>query len=317
MSEPELKIFTGNSNPGLAQKVAKYLKVPMGDATVKKFSDGESFVRINENVRGRDVFIIQSTCSPANETLMELLVMLDAFKRASPDRITVVMPYYGYARQDRKDSPRTPITARLVADLLQAAGANRIFSLDLHAPQIQGFYNIPVDHLFAAPVLVKRMQEIITAPAEEIVLVSPDAGGVERTRAYAKRLNCSIAIADKRRDGPGKIAEVNIIGDVKDKEAILLDDLVDTAGTLTKVAGVLLDNGAKKVWACATHAVLSGPAIQRINDSPIERLLVTDTIPTDEKVKICKKLEVLSVSELLGDAIARIHRADSVSSLFV
>lgn len=317
MSNPDLKIFTGNSNPQLAQKVAAYLKLPMGDITVKKFSDGESFIRINENVRGQDVFIIQSTCAPANESLMELLVMLDAFKRASPERVTAVMPYYGYARQDRKDSPRTPISARLVADLLQAAGAHRIFSLDLHAPQIQGFYNIPVDHLFAAPVLVKRMQTLLKRNPEEVVLVSPDAGGVERTRAYAKRLNCAIAIADKRRDGPGKIAEVNIIGNVKNKEAILLDDLVDTAGTLTQVANVLLDNGADKVWACATHPVLSGPAIERINSSPIERVLVTDTIPTDEKVKACSKLEVLSVAELLGDAIARIHRSDSVSSLFI
>jgi ribose-phosphate pyrophosphokinase len=317
MAKPELKIFTGNSNPQLAHKVAAYLQVRMGDITVKKFSDGESFVKINENVRGKDVFIIQSTCAPANESLMELLVMLDAFKRASPERITAVIPYYGYARQDRKDSPRTPISARLVADLLQAAGVGRIFSLDLHAAQIQGFYNIPVDHLFAAPVLVKRMQEILKPSKNEVVLVSPDAGGVERTRAYAKRLNSAIAIADKRRDGPGKIAEVNIIGDVKGKEAILLDDLVDTAGTLTQVASVLLDQGAAKVWASATHAVLSGPAVQRINASPIERLLVTDTIPTDEKVKLCSKLEVLTVSELLGDAIDRIHRGDSVSSLFI
>lgn len=317
MSEHKIRIFTGNSNPVLAHKVANYLKVPVGDITVKKFSDGETFVKINENVRGADVFIVQSTCAPANETLMELLVMVDAFKRASADRITAVMPYYGYARQDRKDSPRTPISARLVADLLQAAGVDRIFSLDLHAPQIQGFYNIPVDHLFAAPVLLSKMKELIYEDPSQVVLVSPDAGGVERTRAYAKRLNCAIAIADKRREGPGKIAEVNIIGDVEGKEAILLDDLVDTAGTLTEVASVLLRNGAVKVWATATHGVLSGPAIERINKSPIERLLITDTIPTDEKQKVCSKLVVLSVSELLGDAIARIHRSDSVSSLFL
>ncbi len=317
MSQTSFKIFTGNSNPVLAQKVAAYLKVPIGDITVKKFSDGETFVKINENVRGADVFIVHSTCAPANESLMELLVMIDAFKRASADRITAVMPYYGYARQDRKDSPRTPISARLVADLLQAAGVHRIFSLDLHAPQIQGFYNIPVDHLFAAPVLLKKMQELITNPPEDVVLISPDAGGVERTRAYAKRLNCGIAVADKRREGPGKIAEVNIIGEVKDKEAILLDDLVDTAGTLTEVSKVLLKKGAKKVWACATHPVLSGPAIQRINDSPIEHVVVTDTIPTNDKVAMCPKLIVLSVAELVGDAIAHIHRADSVSSLFI
>lgn len=313
----DLKIFTGNSNPGLAAKVAQCLGVPVGDALVKKFSDGESFVKINENVRGTDVFLIQSTCSPANETLMELLVMMDAFKRASPGRLTVVMPYYGYARQDRKDSPRTPITARLVADLLQAAGADRVFTLDLHAPQIQGFFDIPVDHLFAAPVLVKEMQSIIKGPRNDVVLVSPDAGGVERTRAYAKRLNCSIAIADKRREGPGKIAEVNIIGDVRGKEAILLDDLVDTAGTLTQVATVLLDQGASKVWASATHGVLSGPAIDRINQSPIERLLITDTIPSVDKQAKCPKLKVLTVAELLSEAIQRIHKGDSVSSMFM
>jgi ribose-phosphate pyrophosphokinase len=316
MSFSNFKIFSGNSNPLLAQKVASYLKVPMGDVLVKKFSDGESFVRINENVRGADIFIIQSTSSPANENLMELLIMIDAFKRASADRITAVIPYYGYARQDRKDSPRTPISARLVADLLEAAGADRVFSLDLHAPQIQGFFNIPLDHLFAAPVLLKAMQTHIKDPAN-VVLISPDAGGVERTRAYAKRLDCSIAVADKRRDAPGQIAEVNIIGDVKGKEAVLLDDIVDTAGTLTRVSKELLNQGATKVWACATHAVLSGPAIQRINESPLERLLVTDTIPTDQKQAQCKKLSVLSVSELLGDAILRIHQSDSVSSLFV
>ncbi|MBN8554790.1 MAG: ribose-phosphate pyrophosphokinase [Deltaproteobacteria bacterium] len=317
MSFSNLKLFTGNSNPQLAQKVAACLKVPLGDALVKKFSDGESFVRINENVRGADVFIIQSTCSPANDNLMELLVMIDALKRASADRITAVIPYYGYARQDRKDSPRTPITARLVADLLESAGIDRVFSLDLHAPQIQGFFNIPFDHLFAAPVLLKSMQTFITGDPADVVLISPDAGGVERTRAYAKRLNCSIAVADKRRDGPGKIAEVNIIGNVQGKEAILLDDIVDTAGTLTMVSKELLSRGATKVWACATHPVLSGPAIERINESPLERLLVTDSIPSQDKQAQCNKLHVLSVSELLADAILRIHQSDSVSSLFV
>ncbi len=313
----DLKIFTGNSNPALAQRVAEHLKVKVGDLTVRKFSDGETFVKINENVRGYDVFLLQSTCAPANETVMELLVMMDAFKRASPSRLTIVLPYYGYARQDRKDAPRTPISARLMADLMQAAGADRIFTLDLHAPQIQGFFDIPVDHLFAAPVLLKAMQELIKCPPSEVVLVSPDAGGVERTRAYAKRLDCSIAIADKRRDGPGKIAEVNIIGDVEGKEAILLDDLVDTAGTLTEVSSVLLKKGARKVWAAATHGVLSGPALTRINASSLERLLVTDTIPLEEKQKVCPKIHVLSVAELLGEAIARIHGGDSVSSLFI
>lgn len=317
MSLDSLKIFAGNSNLKLAKDVADYLNVPLGDSLVKRFSDGESFVRINENIRGADVFIIQSTCYPANDNLMELLVMIDAFKRASASRITAVIPYYGYARQDRKDSPRTPISARLVADLLQAAGVHRVFSLDLHAPQIQGFFNIPVDHLFAAPVLLESMRDILKEEAQNVVLISPDAGGVERTRAFAKRLNCAIAIADKRRDAPGQIAEVNIIGDIKDKEAILLDDIVDTAGTMTEVAKILVEKGARKVWACATHGVLSGPAIQRINASPLDRLLLTDTIPLEEKQRQCPKLKVLSVAGLLGEAIARIHRADSVSSLFV
>lgn len=311
-----LKIFTGNANPELAKKVAAYLNVPMGDATVKKFSDGETFVRINENIRGADCFIIQSTSAPANDNLMEVLVMIDAMKRASAGRITAVIPYYGYARQDRKDSPRTPITARLVADLLERVGANRVFSLDLHAPQIQGFFDIPVDHLFAAPVLLKAVRKYVEDP-KNTVLISPDAGGVERARAFAKRLDCSIGVADKRREAANQIAEVNIIGDVKGKETILLDDIVDTAGTLTMVSKVVLQNGAKKVWACCTHGVLSGAAIQRINESPLERVLVTDTIPTAEKQKNCPKIEVLTVSELLGDAIARIHNSDSVSSLFI
>lgn len=292
------------------------MKVPMGDATVKKFSDGETFVRINENVRGADCFIIQSTCAPANDNLMEVLVMIDAMKRASAGRITAVLPYYGYARQDRKDSPRTPITARMVADLLERVGADRVFSLDLHASQIQGFFDIPVDHLFAAPVLMKAMKNHVE-DFSNTVLISPDAGGVERARAFAKRLNCSIGVADKRREGANQIAEVNIIGNVKGKETILLDDIVDTAGTLAMVARVVLEQGAKRVWACCTHGVLSGSAIKKINDSPLERLLVTDTIPTAEKQKACPKLEVLTVSELLGDAIARIHNSDSVSSLFV
>lgn len=311
-----LKLFTGNANPELAKKVAAYLNMPLGDATVKKFSDGETFVRINENIRGADCFIIQSTCAPANDNLMEVLVMIDALKRASAGRITAVIPYYGYARQDRKDAPRTPITARLIADLLESAGADRVFSLDLHAPQIQGFFNLPVDHLFAAPVLLKAVRSYVEDP-KNTVLISPDAGGVERARAFAKRLDCSIGVADKRREAANQIAEVNIIGDVKGKETILLDDIVDTAGTLTMVSKVVLQQGAKKVWACCTHAVLSGAAIQRINDSPLERLLVTDTIPTQEKRKNCPKIEVLTVSELLGDAIARIHNSDSVSSLFV
>jgi len=312
----ELKLLTGNSNPDLASKIAKQLNTTITPALVKKFSDGETFVRIEDNIRGADCFIIQSTCAPANENLMELLVMIDALKRASARRITAVMPYYGYARQDRKDTPRTPITARLVADLLQAAGAHRVFALDLHAAQIQGFFNIPFDHLFAAPVLVKRLKELIKEPSKA-VLVSPDAGGVERARAYAKRLDCAIAIADKRREGPGKIAEVNIIGDVRGREAVLLDDIVDTAGTLAEVSRVLVDQGASRVWAVATHAVLSGPAPERILQSPLERLILTDTVPIGNKTDLCPKIEVLTVSELLGEAIQRIHRQDSVSSLFV
>lgn len=313
----ELKIIAGNSNPELAQSVATHLKTSLCKVAIKRFSDGESFVRIEENIRGADVFVLQSTCAPANENLMELLVIIDALKRASARRITAVIPYYGYARQDRKDSPRTPISARLVADLLQAAGTHRVFCLDLHAAQIQGFFNIPVDHLFAAPVLLPRIREILNETGNEPVLISPDAGGVERARAFGKRLDCSLAVVDKRRDAPGQIAEVNIIGQVKGKEAIILDDIVDTAGTMQEVARVLMREGAKAVWAVATHGVLSGPAPQRISDSPLARLLVTDTIPVGSKRQLCSKIEVLSVADLLGDAIRRIHESDSVSSLFV
>jgi len=313
----ELKVLAGNSNPALFQTVSEHLGTNLCAAVVKRFSDGESFVRIEENIRGSDVFVMQSTCAPANENIMELLVMIDALKRASARRITAVLPYYGYARQDRKDSPRTPISARLVADLLQAAGIHRIFCLDLHAAQIQGFFNIPVDHLFAAPVLLKRIREIADQSKNELVLIAPDAGGVERARAFGKRLDCAIAVVDKRRDSPGQIAEVNIIGDVKGKEAIILDDIVDTAGTIQEVSKVTIARGAKKVWACATHGVLSGPAVQRIKDSPLERLLITDTIPLGNKASPGSKIEVLSVAELLSDAIKRIHSSDSVSSLFV
>lgn len=313
----ELKLLAGNSNLELFKDVAQHLNLPLCSAVIKRFSDGESFVRIEENIRGADVFVLQSTSAPANENLMELLVMIDALKRASARRITAVLPYYGYARQDRKDSPRTPISARLVADLLQVAGAHRVFCLDLHAAQIQGFFNIPVDHLFAAPVLLKRMKEIITESNNEAVLISPDAGGVERARAFGKRLGCSIAVVDKRRDAPGQIAEVNIIGDIRGKEAIILDDIVDTAGTMAEVARALVQQGAKKVWACATHGVLSGPATKRIQDSPLERLLITDTVPLDGKRSECPKIEVLTVASLLADAIKRIHQSDSVSNLFV
>jgi len=317
MKNRTLKIFTGNANPELSKEVSEQLGVTLGDSEVRRFSDGETFVRINENVRGADVFVLQSTCSPANDHLMEILLMIDALRRASAARITAVIPYYGYARQDRKDSPRTPISARVVADLLESVGADRVFSLDLHAPQIQGFFKIPVDHLFAGSVLLKEMREHISKP-DEVVLVSPDAGSVERTRAYAKRLGCSIAVADKRRSAPGKVAEVRIIGEVEGRDAIIVDDLIDTAGTMTEVARVLAEQEkCRRVWAVATHAVLSGPALERIEKSPMEKVFVTDTIPLGEKGRQSSKMQVLSVAGLLADAIRRIHNEDSVSELFV
>ncbi len=317
MKRSPLKIFCGTAVPELADKVAKYLGTEVGKSEIKRFSDGEIFVRIQENVRGADVFVIQSTCSPANDHVMETLLMVDALRRASAGRVNAVIPYYGYARQDRKDAPRTPISARVIADLLEGVGVDRVFCLDLHAPQIQGFFKVPVDHLFAAPVLLKAMREYVTN-MDDLVLVSPDAGSVERTRAFAKRLGCAIAIVDKRRSAPGKVAEVNIIGEVSGKECVMIDDLVDTAGTICEVAKVLTqEKGASKVWGVCTHPVLSGPAIERINESPLERLIVTDTIPLGEKAKLTKKIRVLSVAELLADGIARIHNEDSVSELFV
>lgn len=312
-----LKILSGNSNPELAKKVAEHLGVPLTSAEIKRFNDGESFVRINENVRGADVFIVQSTSNPANDHLMELLLMIDALRRSSAERVTAVVPYYGYARQDRKDSPRTPISARLVADLLESAGADRVFSLDLHAPQIQGFFKIPVDHLFAAPVLLAEMKKLL-GDRKEIVLISPDAGSVERTRAFAKRLECPMAVVDKRRSGAGQVAEVKIIGDVAGKEAIMIDDLIDTAGTLTEVAKALKEIGkAHAIWAVATHGVLSPPALERIEQSPIEKVLITDTIAMGSKALNSKKVRVLSVAGLLASGIERIHNKDSVSELFV
>ncbi len=311
----EIKIFTGNSNLPLVTKICTSLGIPLGAAAVKSFSDGETWVEVGENVRGRDVFIIQSTCFPANDHLMELLVLIDALKRASADRITAVIPYYGYARQDRKVAPRTPITSKLVADLLVAAGTDRILSMDLHAAQIQGFFNIPFDHLYATPVLIKHIQSI--GHGENIVMVSPDAGGVERARAYAKRVNASLAIIDKRREVVNESQVMNVIGDVKGKIAVIVDDMVDTAGTLTQAVPVLLENGASKVLGAVTHAVLSGPAIERINNSSITELVATDTIPLRGNALACQKITVLSVAELLGEAIRRIHNEDSVSSLFI
>ncbi len=310
-----LKIFSGNANRALAEKICAYLAIPLGRANVKTFSDGEIFVEIQENVRGADVFVIQPTCPPVNDHLMELLIMIDALRRASARRITAVIPYYGYARQDRKVIPRTPITAKLVANLITVAGARRVLTIDLHAGQIQGFFDIPVDHLYAAPVLITYLKEEFRG--KEIVIVSPDAGGVERARAYAKRLNAGLAIIDKRRLRPNESEVMHVVGDVKGKVAIIVDDMIDTAGTICKAAEALYERGAKEVHGMATHPVLSGPAIERLKKSPMKSVVVTDTIPLREEAKKLKKIKVLSVAELLGEAIRRIHNDDSVSSLFV
>lgn len=311
----ELKIFAGNSNPPLAQEISQYLKVPLGKAVVETFSDGESRVEIKENVRGADVFVLQSTSAPGNDNLMELLLMVDAFKRASAKRITAVIPYYGYARQDRKVVPRVPISAKLVADLITTAGASRMLTMDLHSGQIQGFFDVPVDNLYASPVLLQHLKRQLNH--NEVTIVSPDAGGVERARAIATRLDASLAIIDKRRVGPNVVAEMNIIGEVKDQIAILLDDMIDTAGTLTMAADALKREGAKKILGCCTHAVLSGPAIERIEASPLEELIVTNTVPLAAGAKSCRKIKVLSVAHLIGEAIRRTHDEESISSLFV
>jgi ribose-phosphate pyrophosphokinase len=316
----EWVLLSGTSNPELSQKIAERLGRPLGSVEIRRFSDGEIFVEIKENVRGRAVYVIQSTCAPANETLMETLIIIDALKRASAKEINLVIPYYGYSRQDRKVSPRTPISAKLTADLLTVAGASRVLSVDLHAGQIQGFFNIPFDNLFAMPVTLKYLQdtipEIAATAGAGIVVVSPDAGGVERARALAKRLNASVAIIDKRRTGPNVAKAMNIIGDVKGKIAIILDDMIDTAGTLTESANATLDHGASEVYAAATHGVLSGPAIDRIQNSRIKKVIVSDTIPLSAAGKQCSKIEQISVSHLLAEAIYRIHHYDSVSSLF-
>lgn len=311
----KIRVFSGNSNQALAEKICYSLGVPLGQAKVKNFSDGEIMVEISENVRGRDIYIVQSTCSPTNNNLMELLIMMDALKRASAATITAVIPYYGYARQDRKAAPRTPITSKLVADLITTAGADRVVTIDLHAGQIQGFFNIPVDNLYAAPVILEHLKGRF--PQDQIVMVSPDAGGTERARAFAKRLGCTLAIIDKRRTSPNVAEVMHLIGDVKDKTAIILDDMIDTAGTLTQAAKALKEHGAKTIYACATHGVLSGPAIDRINESAIEGVVITDTIPLGEKQARTSKIEVLSIAELLAEAIRRIHEDESVSSLFV
>jgi len=307
-------IFSGNSNPVLSQKICEYIHVPLGGEKVKRFSDGEIQIEIDENVRSKDVFVIQSICYPVNENLVELLLMLDALKRASANRITAVIPYYGYARQDKKVAPRVPISAKLVADILTVAGATRIITMDLHAGQIQGFFNIPVDNLFAAPVIIDYIRKKFN---NDLVIVSPDAGGVERARAFAKRLNAGLAIIDKRRDAPNQAKAMAVIGDVADKVVVILDDMVDTAGTLVEAAGAIMKNGAREIHASCCHAVLSGPAIERIEDSELKTLAVTDTIPLKKNARACDKIKVLSISELIGEAIIRSFKGDSVTSLFV
>jgi ribose-phosphate pyrophosphokinase len=309
-----LTIFSGNANRELASAICKYVEVPLGRAEVTRFADGEIYVEINENVRGVNCFVVQPTCAPANDNLMELLVMIDALKRASAGAIIAVIPYFGYARQDRKSKPRTPISARLVADLLTAAGVDRVLSIDLHAGQIQGFFNIPVDHLYGLPVLMDELRGRFNS---ESVIVSPDAGGVERARAYSKRLGAGLAIIDKRRPAPNVSEVVNIIGDVKGRDAIIIDDMVDTAGTLCAAAQAVKNQGARAVYACASHGVLSPPAIDRIMSSPLEELIIMDTIPLRADVKACPKIKVLSVARLIGEAVKRIHHGDSISSLFI
>ncbi|MBI3015184.1 MAG: ribose-phosphate pyrophosphokinase [Candidatus Tectomicrobia bacterium] len=308
-----IKVFSGRANPELARKIGDYLGKPLGKIDASDFSDGEIGVQIQENVRGRDVFIIQPTCTPVNRHLMELLIMIDAFKRASADTITAVIPYYGYARQDRKVEPRVPITAKLVADLLTAAGANRIVTMDLHAGQIQGFFNVPVDHLFGSPVFLRYFRK---KHIKNLIVISPDAGGVERARAYAKRLKAKVGFIDKRRVGKNLAKVAHIVGDVEGRTALIVDDMVDTAGTLVEGTNALLENGAFEVFACCTHPVLSGPAIERLCKSPLKEIVVTNTIPLGEKTKACPKLKVLSVAHLFGEAIRRIHDRSSVSSLF-
>jgi len=310
-----MKLLTGGSNPELSQKVAGYLGVPITPMDVKRFSDGEIFIEIKESVRGNDVYIIQSTCPPVNENLLELLIILDTCKRASAKSVNVIVPYFGYARQDRKVNPRTPITARLVADLLGTAGATRVMSIDLHSGQIQGFFNMPFDNIYASPVLLNKLQTVFQG--EKVTVVSPDAGGVDRARGFARKLNCGFAIIDKRRSAPNESKVMHLIGDVKGSIALIVDDMIDTAGTLCTTAEAVKNNGATKVVAAATHGVLSGPAISRIYESVIEEVYVTDTIPQKEEVKSCSKIKVLSVASLLGEAIRRIHLRESVSSLFM
>jgi ribose-phosphate pyrophosphokinase len=311
----EMMIFSGNANRPLAEDICRHLEVELSKADVRKFSDGETYVEIGQNVRGKDVFVVQPTCTPVNDHLMELILMADALRRASARRITAVMPYYGYSRQDRKVTPRVPISAKVVAEMLMAVGVRRVLTMDLHSGQIQGFFNIPVDNLYAAPVLLRDISSQFAD--KEVIMVSPDAGGVERTRAFAKRLKAGLAIIDKRRERANESQAMNVIGNVEGKHAILLDDMVDTAGTLCAAAEMLIKAGAEEVHAYCSHAVLSGPAIERINNSLIKKLVVTDTIPLRDGAKDSPRIKVLSVSGLLGDSIRCINTEDSVSSLFV
>src|SRR3972149_3188207 len=313
MPYKELLLFSGRANIPLVEEICKYLRIPLGKSNIYDFPDGEIGIKITENVRGRDVFVVQPTCEPVNKNLMELLIMIDALKRSSAERITAVIPYYGYARQDRKAEPRVPITSKLVADLVTAAGTNRVLAIDLHAGQIQGFFNLPVDHLYAAPIQIEYIKR---KRLKDLVIVSPDAGGVERARAFAKKLNTSLAIIDKRRDKPGVAKVMNIIGDIRGKRAMIVDDMIDTAGTLIEATNALLKNGVREVYACCTHPVLSEPAVERINKSPLKEVIVSNTIPLSDKQKRCNKIIILSISKLLGEAIKRIHTATSVSSLF-
>ncbi len=310
----EMKLFAGSAHPELTQEIADFLGIPMGQARLSRFADTEVSFQIDENIRGTDVFVVQPTCTPVDQHLVELLIMIDAFRRSSAARITAVLPYYGYARQDRKDKPRVPISAKLVANLLGAAGTNRVLTMDLHKAQIQGFFDIPVDHLFAAPVIIDYLAR---QNYPRLTIVSPDAGGAERARAYAKRLGAELAIIDKRRSESGTASVMNVIGAVKGRTCILQDDIIDTGGTITKAATALMENGAERVIACAVHGVLSQPALERVNESPIERLVVTNTIPQKAHVLRSDKLVVLSVARLLGQAIRSIHEESSVSSLFV
>lgn len=309
----EMAVFSGTSNPELAKKIVDYLNIPLGEVEISRFSEGEIFVRVKQDVRGRDVFLVQSTCPPVNENLMELLIMMDAFLRASAARLTVVLPYYGYARQDRKDQPRVPISAKLVANLITAAGADRVLTMDLHADQIQGFFDIPLDHLFSAPVFIRYLKSL---KLDNMVIVTPDVGGIKRARAFATRLGADLAIVDKRRVNSVDAEVLHLIGDVRGKTAIIVDDMIATAGSLAEAAKIVDENGASQIYATGAHAILSGPATERIQKTRLRELVVTDSVPLGGKA-LDHKIRVLTVAELLGEAIRRIHENESVSSLFI